>query len=395
MRDEPDQLRGGDIMNSGKICRIRAEKAGSFILAGFMLFCIAMLVITPAIAFVNPDGDPGLPRPSAPQASNQQIMKDYGTGLLKDHPEVQSMSNLEKGKFAFTKYCEALAAAGAPVNANAWNRLQNFAGNSERGRWTCSDHTLNLQSLFEGIGIDSKDTLNIMADSNSWLPTPNSNHGALVLFDDDGKPYVFDAWKLAVQNGGTYSGTFKPADSMWNGMDAGQWSIEMRTYPNSYTRFTCDTGVTWDTYAADAIQRYQVPRKVKTATTTATGISSHPVVTRFSGPTADTISSVTKHDFSSVSFTYSLDVTGGSPPYTFTWMGDGYRVIYEGTKYATVTIPTKDLRFNGEGYAIYLTVKDSAGKYAVAKDPNSGVMSNNFAYFINAGTGVVQKMPDV
>lgn len=370
----------------------KAERCGTCTLA---FIFVLLLAIQPAAAIAIPE-DPDAPRPSTPQKSTQEIMKEYGADLLKNNPNVASMTNREKGQFAFTKYCEALATAGATVNKNLWNRLQNLVRNGERGRFTCSDHTLNLQGLFEGIGIDPQDTQHIRADSNSYLPTPNSDHGALVLFDDDGKPYIFDAWKTAVDNYGVYSDSFKPAaTSKWNGMEAEDWSREMRSYPNNYVRFSVDSGITWDMYAADAIKRYQVPRKVKTATTTATGISSHPVVTRFSGPTAETLSSVIKHDFSSVSFTYSLDVTGGSPPYTFTWMGDGYQVIYEGTQYATVTIPTKDLRFNGEGYAIYLTVKDSAGKYAVAKDPNSGAMSNNFAYFINAMTGVVQKLPDV
>ncbi len=303
------------------------DQGRSGIPASLALACIVLLVVAPAAALQPPIY---IFQPSAPQKSNQEIMKEYGADLLKNNPNVASMTNREKGQFAYTKYCEALARSGAPVNQNFWNRLQNLVRNGERGRFTCSDHTLNLQGLFEGIGIDPQDTQHIKADSDSYLPTPNSDHGALVLFDDDGKPYIFDAWSLAVQNGGTYSGLYKPATSKWNGMDAEQWSREMRSYPNNYVRFSVDGGTTWDMYAADAIKRYQVPGTVKTATTMATGISSHPVVTRFSGPTKDTISSVTKHDFSSVSFTYSLDVTGGSPPYTFTWMGDGYRVIYEG-----------------------------------------------------------------
>jgi hypothetical protein len=147
---------------------------------------------------------------------------------------------------------------------------RDYARHHERGRYTCSDHTLLLKSLFEGMGIAYADMEYLKTDTDSMLDfSVNSEHGALVLRDDDGQDYVFDPWKMAVDNVAArqaeveklslgnpdqlaklikisaeqwcaYDGA---AGSIWNGMGAEEWGKKMRAI--GYKRFSCDNGSNW------------------------------------------------------------------------------------------------------------------------------------------------------
>lgn len=111
---------------------------------------------------------------------------------------------------------------------------------------------------------------------------------------------------------------------------------------------------------------------------------SDPKVTRFDGPTGALAGSP-----QDLTFTYSVSVSGGTPPYKYTWCGDGRRVLFDGKEYSTVTVKAGDIRWNGEGYAISLFITDSAGEGAYWVD-SVGTSSTEFVYFIKRD-GTVQK----
>ena len=75
---------------------------------------------------------------------------------------------------------------------------------------------------------------------------------------------------------------------------------------------------------------------------------------------------------------YSIDVSGGTPPYYVTWKA-GVKILQEGSGLTSVDIPCGDLRDNGEGYWIWVTVKDSTGKDALWLN-DVGVYKNEFCY---------------
>ncbi len=67
--------------------------------------------------------------------------------------------------------------------------------------------------------------------------------------------------------------------------------------------------------------------------------------------------------------TASIVVSGGTPPYYSIWFASAGReqIIYQGTD-TSITFTRSQLRDNGEGYWMFFTVKDAAGKDAVWLD---------------------------
>lgn len=168
------------------------------------------------------------------EKTDAQILKEFGADVLKNAPpSVQSGSPIDKARYGFARYCDLLAKNDVSVNSNLWTRLQNLARNQDATKWTCGDHANNLEAVFRGMGIKEPMGM-ISADADSALPTPNTDHGALGL-SYQGKFHFFDAWQLAVNNGGKYTG----ADtSKWNGMDSRAWEAEMKK--QGYVRFADD-----------------------------------------------------------------------------------------------------------------------------------------------------------
>jgi hypothetical protein len=235
---------------------ITPRNVGGTVWILLLMIILAGLAIQPVSADSYSDAKVGSIPPSAPQKTNAEIMKEFGVQVLANAPaNIKSSTNAEKAKYAFTQYCNRLAAANTPVNSDLSGRALQLFTHGDSGRWTCSDHTQNVQGLFEGMGISGKDMVMLEADSNSYLPTPNSNHGALVVRDNNGKSYVFDAWAMAVNNlddidnpGGANTGTtlYGGADtSEWNGMDVERWGNNMQKA--GYSRFTADGGGSWGT----------------------------------------------------------------------------------------------------------------------------------------------------
>ena len=180
--------------------------------------------------------------------SDAEIMKNFGAEIMKTAPpEVVNGSPLVKAKYGFTQYCNALAKNKTPVNAGFWNRLQSLTHYGDATRWTCGDHAGLIENLFQGMGI-KQNVIHLTADSDSSLPTPNSDHGSMGI-EYCGRVYLFDAWQLAVNNNGQYTG----ADtSKWNGMESTAWEAEM--LKQGYIRF--GDGTNWHKNTKPIVAKY-------------------------------------------------------------------------------------------------------------------------------------------
>jgi hypothetical protein len=95
----------------------------------------------------------------------------------------------------------------------------------------------------------------------------------------------------------------------------------------------------------------------------------HPVVDSIKGPSGPIMGPGP--------YEYTIEISGGTPPYFVEWRGNN--VIYSGTGYETVNILRDQLRDNGEGYWVFITVKDSADKYAQWVNED-GITKQEFTY---------------
>jgi hypothetical protein len=200
--------------------------------------------------------------PQTPSKTSEQLYKEFAQQLLSDHPEIKTMSNLDKAKYAFSAYSKDLWDKNKVVNANIPGRLR------YGGDYTCGWHTENLQAIMRVLGVT--DVHSITADKNKWKYSPdvNRNHIAPVVIVD-GIAYVFDIWKMAVENDGEYRG-FADLD-LNNGMLLEDWAASMKS--DGYVQFTGDSETVddgkevWDPSAQWAIKQ----RLANSRATLATG----------------------------------------------------------------------------------------------------------------------------
>ena len=108
------------------------------------------------------------------------------------------------------------------------------------------------------------------------------------------------------------------------------------------------------------------------ATPTPKPTGGHPIINSITGP-----SNVNCIACPGTTYPYSIDVSGGTPPYYVTWRGNN--VIFEGNNMLEVNIDCCKMRANGEGYWIWVTVKDSKGKEALWLN-DVGIYKNEFCY---------------
>jgi hypothetical protein len=187
------------------------------------------------------------------EAAQEKFLKEYGAEIMAKAPKnIKEGTRLEQARYGYTKWCEELSSLSAGVNTNAFTRLI-----YDDNQLTCSHHALVLQVIFQGMGIDKNEMILLEADSDSWIPTPNSNHGALTVRDNDGKAYVFDPWQMATDQyydwsriTRLYSGS---ASSPYNGMPVAQWGDKMTKA--GYVRFSGDLEASWQKTAARATER--------------------------------------------------------------------------------------------------------------------------------------------
>jgi hypothetical protein len=188
--------------------------------------------------------------------TQEKLLKWYGAYLLTNAPKnIQQGTRLVQARYMYTQWCEVLKDKGGMINCDALSRIY-----IRDGQFTCSWHAERLQAIFEGWGIDGKEMFYTIADSDSYLPTPNSDHGALTLRDNDGRSYVFDPWKMATDQfygwppTKLYSGA---ANSPYNGMPVDKWGDLMTK--EGYVRFSGDLAETWQPTAVKAVDNHFNP----------------------------------------------------------------------------------------------------------------------------------------
>lgn len=173
------------------------------------------------------------------ESDDAKVLHQFGEEIVKNNPSLASASNLEKAKAGFVEYLKKLSASKAGVSNDVWGRINDKLFASERTSFTCSAHTLNLQDIFKGMGINSQSIGQIGGEMDTNNPlNVNSDHGAVLIRDNDGKEYVFDAWAHA-----TMRDTLSPMDDLYgdgetspfNGMPKNEWTDQMRD--EGYTTF--------------------------------------------------------------------------------------------------------------------------------------------------------------
>lgn len=185
--------------------------------------------------------------------SEREMMHMWGQSIAKTMPaSVKKAGRLKQLQFAFRRYCDALDKRGVTNNDSYAKRAYNLFKEGSRTKWTCGDHSELLDSLFSGMGISSKDLVYVKADSESLLPSANSDHGALGVIID-GKLYVFDAWQVARPNG-SFNLDKNIQGPIWNGGEALKWELQMLA--QGYKSFAINAGAGFK-HVADALSAYR------------------------------------------------------------------------------------------------------------------------------------------
>lgn len=211
----------------------------SILMTGIMLkkkrvYRLLPMVIALALFFIIAE-----PAASDQESDDAKVLRQFGEEIVKNNPSLASASNLEKAKAGFVEYLKKLSASKAGVSNDVWGRINDKLFADERTAFTCSVHTLNLQDIFKGMGINSQSIGQIGGEMDTYNPlNVNSDHGAVLIRDNDGKEYVFDAWAHA-----TMRDTLSPLDDLYgegetspfNGMPKKEWTDLMRD--QGYTTF--------------------------------------------------------------------------------------------------------------------------------------------------------------
>lgn len=194
-------------------------------------------------------------------ADDNAIMQEFGKYVIERAPEnIKNGSNIDKARFLFGAYTDALANKGVYVNDSYLLRAWNAIAHGDRGRWTCADHSQKLAKVFEGAGLPRTQLAYITADSEGKIPPPNNEHGALA-FIDGGHFFIFDAWMHAFERGGSVYGFENGYSSKWNGLPVGRWQFEMKK--KGYLRFSGNDGASYEPNAIKALQTILAGYKVK------------------------------------------------------------------------------------------------------------------------------------
>jgi rhodanese-related sulfurtransferase len=180
--------------------------------------------------------------------------EDIGKQILANAPlSIQSGSDIDKARYAYGIYCDALADVNTSEDEGLVNSL------------TGIDHSEALKGIFLGMGISSNNSLEIVAGKinhtengtgdqagdGSVISARNNDsdavsngqdtdrfHAAAVLASVD-RLHVFDPFMMARGRNGQYN---ESESSEWNGMDVREWSTNMEA--EGYSVFK-DEGRSW------------------------------------------------------------------------------------------------------------------------------------------------------
>lgn len=166
----------------------------------FMIFFILLLVISQLMNLAVAQGQENI------------TAEEIGKQILANAPlSIQSGSDLDKARYAYTIYCDTLANVTASEDKGLVNSLLSY------------DHAESLNSIFLGMGIASNNSLEIVAAKiNLAENESNQFHAAVALAFVD-RLYVFDPSMMSGEIG-QYNGS---ESSKWNGMDVRDWGNNM------------------------------------------------------------------------------------------------------------------------------------------------------------------------
>jgi rhodanese-related sulfurtransferase len=193
----------------------------------FMVFLVLLLVFGQLVNLAAAEGQENI------------TGEEIGKQILANAPlNIQSGSDLDKAKYAYTIYCDTLADVNTSEDKDLVNSLQS------------PDHTESLKSIFLGMGIASNNSLEIVAGKinltvdeagdhlGDGIVPATSNNGSDAAFSDQDtnqfhaaaalvfgdRLYVFDPFMMAGEKSGRYN---ESDSSEWNGMDVREWGNKM------------------------------------------------------------------------------------------------------------------------------------------------------------------------
>lgn len=222
------------------------------------------------------------------ERERQEILERFGAEMMKNADvKIVNGSKVDRARFLFAEYCKALNSKGVGVNSSYFDRLGYLFRTGDPARWTCGDHTMNLDAILKGAGFNPIDTMPIQADTSlSYDFSANCNHGALALMNGDGEIFIFDAWWMAVANNESIANSlilhteedFLPGNiefshangvydvefgKAYNGMSVEKWEATMKKA--KYGTFTIDYGTHNHKTAAEALKQWrEKPRVIVT-----------------------------------------------------------------------------------------------------------------------------------
>ena len=195
------------------------------------------IIIVPTATYSEENTLQSLPQILAKLAtpkSDAAVLQEFGASLVTNNPDLKGKSSVEKAKYAYVQYLKVLSKSDAGVSNDVFGRLHDrFTRETDtRTEFTCGAHARNLNDIFVCMGIDQKSLGLIQCSITSYNPlNPNTDHGVIVLKEEDGKKYTFDPWAHA-----TDRDSWSPFDDLYgdgekspyNGMDIAVWG-DMQT----------------------------------------------------------------------------------------------------------------------------------------------------------------------
>jgi hypothetical protein len=216
-----------------------------------------------------------------------------------------------------------------------------------------------------------------MNDKAKWVPL------------NDGTKTPFDAMAINVQSltNGVTTAVYVYKDGTLQQFDA-KGNYDLQPGANKFgIEVVGKVNDKWKYIDFQYITVIYEAEETTTTTVKTTTKGAHPVITSFKGPT-----DLEHMQYPGATVQYTIKIEGGTPPYTENWSAD-LKTISEGKNQETITVPVTQLRNNGDGWWIYLTVTDSKGESAAWVD-SVNMTHTEFVYGLTY-EGVVSTEPTI